>query len=73
MKERGRCGRRNCEKVETEEERLGVPQTGTQVGPDAENNGALKDLRKGGGGSLVVRSDLSLQLLAVPLAPSGSV
>lgn len=23
MKERGRCGRRNCEKVETEEERLG--------------------------------------------------
>lgn len=31
----------------------------------------LKDLRKGGGGSLVVRSDWSLQLLAVPLAPSG--
>lgn len=31
----------------------------------------LKDLRKGGGGSLVVRSDRSLQLLAEQLAPSG--
>lgn len=40
MKGRGRCGRRKCEKFETEEERLGVPQTGTQVGPDAENNGS---------------------------------
>lgn len=27
------------------------------------------DLRKGGGGSLAVRSDRSLQLLAVPLTP----
>lgn len=40
MKERGRCGRRNYEKVETEAERLGVSQSGTQVGPDAENNGS---------------------------------
>jgi hypothetical protein len=40
MKGRGRCGRRNREKVETGEERLGVPQTGSQVGPDAENNGS---------------------------------
>lgn len=40
MKGRGRCGRRKREKFETEEGRLGVPQTGTQAAPDAENNGS---------------------------------
>lgn len=59
MKGRGRCGRGKREKFETEEGRLGVPQTGTQAAPDAENNGS-KDLRKGTGeGSLAVRSDRS--------------
>lgn len=60
MKGRGRCGRRNREKVKTEEERLGGS-------PDRDSNWSRcreqwlmvenKDLRKGAGGSLVVRSD----------------
>lgn len=74
MKGRGRCGRRKREKFETEEGRLGVPQTGTQVGPDVENNGSQGSQEGEGGGEPCgqIRQVLpSLQLLVEPPAPSG--
>lgn len=71
MKGRGRCGRRKCEKFSTEGGRLGVPQTGTQVGPDAENNGFQGSQEGKWGRSLVVKPDRSFQLLVEPLIPSG--
>lgn len=74
MKGRGRCGRGKREKFETEEGRLGVPQTGTQAAPDAENNGSQGSQEGDGGGEPCgqIRQVLpSLQLLVEPPAPSG--
>lgn len=67
-------GEGNVKKFETEEGRLGVPQTGTQVGPDAENNGSQESQEGEGGGEpcgQIRQVFPSLQLLVVPLAPSG--
>lgn len=75
MKGRGRCGRGKCIKASKRSGRLGVPQTETQAGPDAENNGLQGWRGAGAEGkqeeSHTVKSHGFLQLLeSRPWAPS---